>query len=298
MEWGSTLIGALIVVLTTQIKDFFEHRRSRQKEAEQWERQKEAEESRRKREEATAERQLVRDIYHKCISRLSLIISINLEKSEMGQEEKLGLYKDTLEWLSLLVLYKSDLGENEQRRFQQAIGDFTMNPAMYALFLLDDVKAMAMSERILAPGRPEPKEKNPSERSMQVWLDESFRRTMAIEGKELQTGYRVNWDFRTITPSQRQKLWDMYYPRGQNVPSTIELALPMFDNNTQQVILKGPKTWKAKLDLTACSAQEIFNAWEVDFEEALELAEKEKAQSLNNGPIVLDDSLASPAGDP
>jgi hypothetical protein len=190
------------------------------------------------------------------------------------------------------------LGENEQQRLHQMVTDFTMNPTMYALFLLDDVKRMAMSDRTLDPAIPELAMKNASERSMHVWLDESFLRTTAIEGKELQRSYRVNWDFRTITPSQRQKLWDMYYPRGQNIPSTIELSLPTFDNNTQQIILKAPKTWKAKLDPTACSAQEIFNAWEVAFEEAFELAEKAKAQSRDDDPTTPAPSPISRTEDP
>jgi hypothetical protein len=103
-------------------------------------------------------------------------------------------------------------------------------------------------------------------------------------------------DISILTPSQREKLWDMHYTESGGIPLRLYLRMPEFDITTKQIILKGPSIWRAKLDLTACSAQAICNTWQVAFDEALELAGKAKTQSRNNDPTTLDPSLASAAG--
>jgi hypothetical protein len=77
------------------------------KESQQWIRQEISEETRRKRDEESTERRLVRDTYHDCISRLSLMVEIRQEEIEIPAEKKLKIYKDTNESLSILEPYRS-----------------------------------------------------------------------------------------------------------------------------------------------------------------------------------------------
>jgi len=58
------------------------------KESQQWILQEISEETRRKRDEESTERRLVRDAYHDCIIRLSLMVEIRQEEIEILAEEK------------------------------------------------------------------------------------------------------------------------------------------------------------------------------------------------------------------
>ena len=209
MQLDSALIGVLVGSSVTLVGNFLNYWFSTRKEAKQWERQQEAEENRRKRDKATAERQLIRETYRNCIRILSLI-SVRGEDLETSQEEKLKLYKEAFEWVALLELHSNRLDRDGRHNFRNTIRDFTMSPESFAEFLLEDVKKMAIGDRILAPDRPEPKKKNPNERRVQVDLDESFRRLQAIEGRELRKTYMFDCDISTLTPFQREKLWDMH----------------------------------------------------------------------------------------
>jgi hypothetical protein len=79
------------------------------------------------------------------------------------------------------------------------IDSLTMSPASFADTVLDTVKKMAMAGRLLAPDRLEPKKKTPSERFVQVDLDESFRKEKAIERKESRKTYVVDCDISILT---------------------------------------------------------------------------------------------------
>ena len=276
----STLLGVIVGSSLTLIGNFLSHLLTMQKEEKQWERQQEAEEKKRKKEDEKQVRGSIVDIYHNCISRLSLVVASKSESLEISSEEKLQLYKDTLHWLALLALHRSDLYSEGRRTFQDRIKDFAENPDFFADMLLDEVKKMAMFDRMLAPDGPPLKRKDENERRVQVNLDESYRRQMAIEGKELPTHYMFECDITTLTPSQREKLWDMHYPENKGIPPTIYLAVPVFNEKTGQVVLKGPGIWEAKIDPTSASPQEIFCAWEEAFEKALQTAEQAKATRI------------------
>jgi hypothetical protein len=167
-----------------------------------------------------------------------------------------------------------------RRTFQDRIKDFDENPDFFADTLLDEVKKMAMFDRMLSPDGPPLKRKDDSERRVQVNIDESYRRQMAIAGKELPTHYMFECDITTLTPSQREKLWDIHYPENKRIPLTIYLSVPVFNEKTGQVVLKGPGIWEAKIDPTSASPQEIFCAWEEAFEKALQTAEQAKATRI------------------
>ena len=194
--------------------------------------------------------------------------------------------------------YRSGLNTDVRLELHRTIDSFTMSPESFTDMVFDEVKKMAMADCLLVPDRLEPKKKNLSERSVQVDLDEGFRKEKAIEGKEFRKTYVFDCAISTLTPSQREKLWDMHYTESGSIPLRLYLRMPEFDISTTQIILKGPGIWRAKLDPTACSVQAIFNAWEVAFDEALELAEKAKTQSRNNDLTTLDPSLVSAAENP
>lgn len=113
----------------------------------------------------------------------------NSESLEISSEEKLQLYKDTLHWLSLLALHRTDLYSEGRGNFQGRINSFAESPDFYADTILEEVKKMAMFDRVLSPDGPPLKKKNQNERRVQIDLDEGFRRQKAIEGKELPKHY-------------------------------------------------------------------------------------------------------------
>ena len=96
----STLLGVIVGSSLTLIGNFLSHLLTMQKEKKQWERQQEAEEKKRKKEDEKQVRGSIVDIYHNCISRLSLVVASKSESLEISSEEKLQLYKDTLQGIA------------------------------------------------------------------------------------------------------------------------------------------------------------------------------------------------------
>jgi hypothetical protein len=88
----------------------------------------------------------------------------------------LKLHKDTIESISILTLYISSLNMDVRLELHRTIDSFIMRSSSFADMVFDEVKKIAMADCLLVHRRPEPKKTNPSKRSVQVDLGESFRR--------------------------------------------------------------------------------------------------------------------------
>ena len=63
-------------------------------------------------------------------------------------------------------------------------------------------------------------------------------------------------------------MWDQ---NKNNIPDTIYLSLPKFNEQTNQIILKGEGIWTTSLNPYVSSIDEIFNKWEESYDKALGL---------------------------
>lgn len=148
-----------------------------------------------------------------------------------------------------------------------------MSPDFYLTDLLKEVTNLAMSDKKLFPNA-KLKEKNPNARRLQLEMDKNYRRQQMIEGTELKNTYILEYDLTKLTPSQREKLWDKYCPTNSRIPSIIHLYTPKFGKNSKKVELTGGGVWKAKINPVSSALENIFDAWEKDYDKALNKAIK------------------------
>lgn len=269
----SAFLGVIVGSGLSIVVNFFSHYFTMQKEEKQWERQQASEENRRKLDEEKQIKQSIIDIYHNCISRLSFLVASENETLKISPEERLQLYKDAFHWLALLEVQKKDRNTEDHRRFQNEVRMFLDDPDVFAGNLLESVRKIAMFDHVLSPNPPTPEKRDNNNRRVQVDLDESFRREQAIQGKELLIQYMFDCDLKTLTPKQREKLWDAYSGNSR-IPDTIYLSVPKFNEHSKKIELKG---WKARLDPTSSSPEKIFFVGEREFETSLKSAQEAEA---------------------
>ena len=275
MKIEPTLLGVIIGSGLSLIGNFLTQWTSIWKEERQWKRQQVAKYKENDRIESKEKINSIKNIYQNCISRLSLLVARGKEL-EISNEELVKIRKEAVEWLALLALHHRDLNSGNMPNLTKEIHYFCEDANGDARFLLPKINQFAMEDKFLFPDS-EIKKNDPKIRKVQMDIDEEFRRQQAIEGTELSQNHLFECDFSILSNSQREKLWDMYYESRKSIPPMIHLSVPKYDERQKKIVLKGPGIWKGKLNPHITPPEEIFNAWEKDFNDAL-------TQSKNSMP--------------
>ncbi|MDO9263402.1 MAG: hypothetical protein Q7U02_05515, partial [Desulfosalsimonadaceae bacterium] len=172
MNWDSALIGVVVGSILSLIGNFTNHWFSMRKEEKQWERQQEVEDKKRNFEERKQRIENVRNIYHNCISHLSLIEASRSENLKISDEKMIVINQESFKWLSLLSLHQRDLYD-ENNNFHQQFKNFTGNPILYVPIMLKEVYKLAMSDQVLFPHAKQ-KERNPNLKRFYMEIDKVF----------------------------------------------------------------------------------------------------------------------------
>lgn len=276
MDFDSAIIGVIVGSVLSLIGNIVNHWFSMRKEEKQWLRQQEAEDKKRKLDEEQQEINNIRNIYHNCISRLSLIEASKSKHLDIPAENLATIHKEAFEWLSLLSLHQRDLYDEKRHNFHKRFREFSDDPQFEAPFIFQEVYKLAMSDKVLFPN-VKPKKYDPNQKRAQMNISEEFRRQQMIDSSiNLPSTHMFDLDISKLSLTQREKLWDQ---NKKNIPDTIYLSLPKFNEQTNQIILKGEGIWTTSLNPYVSSIDEIFNKWEENYDKALEVAQK-KADSV------------------
>lgn len=270
-----TLVGVIIGSVLSLAGTFATQWLTMQKEEKHWHRQHEAEEEKRIRDEQKACRENLRNMYHNCIRVLSLIVTAGSRSAsvELTDEERSQLYQEAHKSLTSLSLHLRDsYSSNALSNFLSEFSIFTeYGDKTDAKDLRNQVIELAMNDKELFPRALLLETEEPADMRIQIQIDNDFRRQQFVEGVELPDSYEFSCDFSDLTTEQRQKLWDTYEKAPHNLYS---LPIPRYDGNKKQIILKGGG-WAARLNPLTTDPKEILNAWEADYDKALENAQKE-----------------------
>ena len=270
MNWDSALIGVVIGSVLSLIGNFANHWFSMTKEEKQWKRQQEAEDKKRAVDDEKQRLEGIRNIYHNCISRLSLIEASKSEDLKITHEKLSVVYQETFEWLSLLSLHQRDLYDENKYNFHKEFKRFKDSPNFLADSMLQEVYKLAMSDKTLFPYAKQ-EVPNPNLKRFQMDIDKKFMRQQMIEGINLTSSYMLDVDITKIKSSQRQKIWD----QNNGIPKTIYLKTPQFNKQNNQINIRGQGIWNARVNPLTTSVEKIFDEWEKDYDKALKLAEEE-----------------------
>jgi hypothetical protein len=274
----STLVGVIIGSLLSFFGTYIGHWFTMRREEKQWKRQQEAEREKRIREAQKANRESIRDAYQNCIHTLSLLVTAEFnEKSiKVADEERLDLHREAHKWLTLVALYQRDReGDGSiDESFYSEFDRFAEEADKYsARSLRDQVIKFALNDRRLFPDVPA-QTKDPSERKVKIKIDQEFRRCQFLEGVELPESYEFGFHITDLTPEQRRKLWEIFFDTYKKVPHRFGgLPIPSYDEEKKQIILRGG-SWTARMNPLAGDPKDIIRAWELDYEQALEEAQK------------------------
>lgn len=120
-----------------------------------------------------------------------------------------------------------------------------------------------------------------NKKSIGISTDPKFRKEEFIKGVEVPSNLGFDCDLKQLSDSQRQKLWDSV---GENNlrNNRISLRTPKYNNQNKQLSLDGAY-WQARINPLTSTPEEIFNAWEIDYDKALEEAQEEQEKALSEG---------------
>lgn len=278
MLWDDTFIGLIGVVigsLLTIIGNFSSQWFTERNRVQQWEREQKAAEKQRDEKAKTQKYRETLEIYEKCFSKLSLIVTYRSRRESIsGAEALLKIQGDALDWLSMLTLHRSDLPPNEIQDLQTEVSSFARNAEFAAEQLLSKIRRLASTDPVLALQAPLEPHKEPNIRQVRVEVSEKMQRQRAIEGKFEPRAYTFECDLLTLTPSQREKLWN---EDRREIPQVLSLSLPQYIPFQKRIYMG--KAWKPDFDPTSIPLIDVMNAWEHAYEEALKVAMQEQEQS-------------------
>ncbi len=278
---GGVIIGSLLSLIGNVANQWLTVR----KDEKQWERQqkaeerrRDAEEQRRAREDQKAYKDNLRETYEECIRCLSLIASSNLLR--IGDDENLQLFREAHDWLAKLILHLTNANSKEASELESVFQSFVRDPLHNAHSVRDVVIRLSRSDKELFPHAAVEIE-DPREREFRIKIDQEYRQQQFQVGIELPRTHAFRCSIEELTPSQREKLWNAYYS-GTVVPKSLELSLPHYDEKDKRFYRSG-KVWNARLNPLICKTAEISNAWEADYDVALEEAEQAQPEESVQG---------------
>ena len=139
------IVGSVLSLLGNLLTQWF----ALKKEETQWSKKHAAEKEIREENKISEEIKDKISVFHNTISRLSLIVGNTSSEIKLEENEKLSLYRETFDWLSLLSLHlKGDRKEIQEAK--QYIEYFTESTS-FADSLLNKIREVASTDRTLFP---------------------------------------------------------------------------------------------------------------------------------------------------
>jgi hypothetical protein len=288
----STLGGGLITAAVTYITGHFQLK----KDEKSWQRQQQADDLKYSREELKSEKEQninkekfekesLQKLYESSIKNLSLL-QYNSEDEKgaiLPEEKKLQAIEDIHTQLSALLTRRPELSYNNS--FYGSFDDFCSDPTsdVNAEDLKMELIRQLREDPLLFPNRSlapveAPTRKN--EKKLQITVDEGYRKQQLIKGEELPQISAQFFTVSQLTASQRKKLADIYFDNHKTIPFDVKLFIPVYLPGKN--IVYNNKTWSITVDPFA-NVEEIFEAWEKVYDEALLKAHAEMERALKQG---------------
>jgi phosphate/sulfate permease len=242
-----------------------------------WEREQKALYEKQKYDDQKNQIETIKNIYHNCIGRLSMIATIAEKDSEIEEENLSTLVKETIDWLAKLSIIQRDSYDPSENNYHKIYKDFVESPKFYADSLLKKVYSLAMQDKVLFPDKPL-ETKNENLIRAQIHYSEDYRRHKLVkEAIMLPYTTTFHFDLEDITTTQREKLWKQYGTNRKNIPSKILLSLPKLIEDKNKIIFKGETWWATNTNHKENTFIEIFKQWEIDFEKVLNKYEEKNS---------------------
>lgn len=264
------IIGSVLSFLGTSINQLLNISRD----GKQWEREQEAEERKLVREEEKQRRiekqeakARLREIYQESIQALSTIVANQKEALALTPVEKTELFADANRWLSLLSLHRQAFYSSAHDTFHRDFDHFVTEPDFYASYLRNTVIDLAMTDLDLFPDAIQ-KAEAPDMKFFQMTVADDFRKEQLLAGVEVQRTQSFQCSLASIKPSQREKLWNAYFPSPGRIPERVVLYTPVFDDASKNFNLS-VEHWRGSINPNVSSPEEVIDAWEADYEEAI-----------------------------
>lgn len=268
----ATLIGSLINSWYSSSQAKAQWDRQQDAEEKNWTRESQKVEENRVREERTRYVQEIRHLYQRCIKSLSALAAAEDQDSQvkLTDDKRLALVEEVHDAISALVLRRPHINPSKLNNFN----GFTTSPGSNAVDLRDEILAMAQLDpdlfaqktKIAAPSPKELVDRKGIHR-IDFHIDEDFRREQLVKGVELPRRSSIECTLQELTSGQREKLLDAHFKSNFNIPSLLQLNLPMLTNNKTVDLLSN--RWKARLNPHTATPQEILAQWEADYEAAM-----------------------------
>ena len=267
----STLLGVMIGSGLSFFGNFLTQFLSSKKEERQWQRQRIANKEDKQEDMIKQEKEYLKELYHKCLLSLSMVIS-GLQHNDNNENKiDLGEYtKEAHNWLSLLLLRCQD------DKLDQLIRSFLDCPEDYETGMLREyVLSLAKNEKAFFYSKSTTKDEGNKEtiqasnnaRKIIFSIDEEYIKQRIIDdGEELPQSYAFEYKLVELTPKQREALLYIYFKHHKNIPKDVQLYVPVQTQNAKEINFQG-KQWKAKLNPFNSNKNEILESWVKDFDE-------------------------------
>lgn len=261
------LVGAAIPAAVTLISSGASAIWGNFKEAKAWERQQKAEADRFSREQGALERERRREAYEQSLRSLGLLNFVDKGDSKaLSPQELAQIHDDIQKWVGQLVLWRGDPAINGVTLEHLLYNVNGSDVESYVYALREGVIELYKSDPLLNNGN---QGLNPLEneqllnapRHFTFFLDPTFRREKFIEGKEVDLEHTITYNIQELTSSQREKLAALHLGSTKLFPKQVLLQVPARN--------KLRLNWMARIDPKDSTPEQIFAAWETDYDTAL-----------------------------
>lgn len=277
------IIGAVVTIVGTLINHWFTlHRekvqwlRQQKAEEEKWSRIEKAKEKERVRQQKQKQEKHIRELYQRSLQSLSALSAQDSGDTEflIQGDKRLTLIEEAYKSVSALAISNPDTLEKDPD-FSTYLNRFSQNPDSWITRLRETIYKFFPKDGKLVR-KPEEKhtESTGEEYTIQTYISISnnFRKEQLMQGEFVPSGFSITHDFRKLTQSQRRKLVDTHFEKhNHSLPKNVSLYLPSYNPTSKKIYLENTR-WVASLNPKTSTPEEIFNAWESDYDLALEEA--------------------------
>jgi hypothetical protein len=265
-----TLLGVIVGSVLSLLGNFIGQWFSMAREEKHWKRQRdsEREDDRLKRELEELNR--ISEIYQNCLTKLSVLRSLEDSESKENNEEYKKLYDEAVNWVTQLKLHLRDEYCNERSELRKWIDHFIRTPNHWTEELIKEINKQMITDRVLFPNSEIKTVKDEGYRRIQLSISEEYRKEQMIKGVSLNQNYLIDSNLNEFTESQREIFWDMYI---NGIPENIVLMVPKYTEGQNKVNLRH-SNWKGSVNPMTDSIRDILAVWEKEYLELLEVEKK------------------------
>lgn len=222
--------------------------------------------NRRKREDELKEKESRRALFLNAITNLSKLVTIYKSDIQPPNEQLLERIEETHTWLNDIALRYPSGTNTKVNQFNECLEDFINNPSQWAGEMRDYTLALATQDKILFPEAVALIEtKQPEQKTQQqvihfsMQIDDDFRREQVVN-KAIQVPRIHNFalPLSQLTQSQRQLLADIYFSKHREIPTAVNLPMPVPNNPNGD-------RWRGKINPTEDNMVEILELWEQNY---------------------------------